>query len=130
MVLEHNATKHLLFKAGLQDWPLDQDGFPLPGVVIRHFRERMKYYDPGEKKEKTWTQVDLARRLKVSEVTVRLMETQNQGLDSMKRRRLLASILNIPPVLLGLGSLQELNGYLQYYPEGELASVSAPGGLK
>jgi tetratricopeptide (TPR) repeat protein len=36
---------------------------------------------------------------------VNLMENKNQGLDSIERRRTLANILKIPPVLLGLGSL-------------------------
>ncbi len=130
MVPEQDATKHLLLKAGLHGCSLDQDGFPLPGVIIRHFREQMKYFDPDEKKEKTWTQVDLARRLKVSEVTVRLMETQNKGLDSLKRRRLLSTILKIPPVLLGLGSLPDLTEYLKHSQNGEIALSSASVALK
>ena len=53
----------------------------------------MRYKDSHENKEKGWTQTDLAKRLGVSEVTVRLMENQNVGLDSITRRRLVASIL-------------------------------------
>jgi len=98
---------------GLPEFPLDDEGFPLPGLVIKHFRERMKYKDSHENKEKGWTQTDLAKRLGVSEVTVRLMENQNVGLDSITRRRLVASILKIPPILLGLGSLDDLAAFLQ-----------------
>src|SRR5713226_8072736 len=100
-----SAISTLLKLAGYPDFPLDDEEFPDPGTVIRYFREKMQYTDPIEGKRKHWTQADLAKRLGVSEVTVRLMETQNVGLDSMSRRRLVADILKIPPVLLGLGSL-------------------------
>jgi tetratricopeptide (TPR) repeat protein len=100
-----------LFKsAGLPAFTLDAAGFPEPGAVIRHYREKMKYEVDG--KERSWTQADLARVLGVSEVTIRMMETQNKGLDSIARRRMLADILKIPPVLLGLSSLSDLEHFL------------------
>jgi transcriptional regulator with XRE-family HTH domain len=64
----------------------------------------MKYRD-RDGKEKHWTQTELAQRLGITEVMVNIMENQNKGLDSLERRRTLATILRIPPVLLGLGSL-------------------------
>src|SRR5712691_11409968 len=103
--ISHSLIKTLLKQAGLPDFALDKEGYPDPGTIVRYFREKMKYLDSSDGKEKSWTQTDLAKRLSVSEVTVRLMENNNTGLDSIARRRLLASILKIPPVLLGLGSL-------------------------
>jgi hypothetical protein len=107
-----SAISALLKHAGYPDFPLDDEGFPVPGAVIRHFREKMYYTDPIDGKQKRWTQTDLAKRLGVSEVTVRLMETQNVGLDSISRRRVVTDILKIPPALLGLSSLSSLSAFL------------------
>ncbi|MGH2507657.1 MAG: helix-turn-helix domain-containing protein [Ktedonobacteraceae bacterium] len=115
MVPIQETVHNLMTQAGLPNFPLDKDGFPAPGAVIRHFREQMKYIDPPADKEKRWTQVDLAKRLRISEVSIRLMETQNKGLDSIGRRRVLADILKIPPVLLGLGSLADLMEFLNHH---------------
>lgn len=111
-------------RAGFPDFPLDDEGFPLPGSVIKYYRDKMKYRDPIDGKEKSWTQADLAKRLAISEVMVRLMETQNASLDSITRRRLLADLLKIPPVLLGIGTLDELMEFLKHHEEGT-ASLSA-----
>lgn len=90
--------------------PFDRgnDGYPLAGQVIKHYRER-KYqqarhvrYTPGEEQ---WTQHGLAEALGVSEFTVRKMENYHKGLDPITRREALSFILSIPPVLLGLDSL-------------------------
>jgi transcriptional regulator with XRE-family HTH domain len=97
-----------LSEAGLPQFKLDRYGFPLSGQVIKYYREQMKYIDPETGKEKHWTQADLARRLGVTELMVRLMETKDKGLDSVERRRVLAALLKIPPALLGLSSLGEL----------------------
>lgn len=101
-----NAAKaaELLLKAGLPQFELGTDGYPLPGNVIKYYREKMKYTD-RDGKEKRWTQADLARQLGLTEIMVNLMEKQNKGLDSIERRRTLATILRIPPALLGPGSL-------------------------
>jgi tetratricopeptide (TPR) repeat protein len=116
-----SSISALLKKAGFPDFPLDDAGFPEPGSVIRYFREQMRYNDPISGIEKHWTQTDLAKRLGLSEVTVRLMETQNMSLDSISRRRVLADILKIPPLLLGLGSQRDLSEFLN-----GLASTSHP----
>ncbi|HEY1249280.1 MAG TPA: helix-turn-helix transcriptional regulator [Nitrososphaera sp.] len=97
-------TLELLSQAGLPQFELGLDGYPLPGKVVKYYREQMKYTD-RDGKEKHWTQAELAERLGLKEVMVNLMENKNQGLDSIDRRRTLATILRIPPVLLGLGSL-------------------------
>lgn len=86
---------------------LGVDGYPSPGKVIKYYREHKTYTDT-DGKEKRWTQADLAHQLHISEIMVNLMENKNQGLDSVERRRALVSILRIPPVLLGLGSLDQI----------------------
>ncbi len=101
---EKQDTRELLAQAGLPQFELGQDGYPLPGKVVKYYREHMKYTD-RDGKEKHWTQTELAQRLDLSEVQVCNMENHHQGLDSLERRRTLITILRIPPVLLGLGSL-------------------------
>ncbi len=102
---EKMKTLELLSQAGLPQFELGADGYPLPGKVVKYYRERMRYRNTNDEKEKHWTQADLGQRLDLSEVQVCNMENHNQGLDSVERRRTLATILRIPPVLLGLGSL-------------------------
>jgi DNA-binding XRE family transcriptional regulator len=80
---------------------------------IFFYTQKMKYAD-RDGKVRSWTQADLAQRLGVSEVTVRLMETQGKGLDSIERRRAIAEILKIPPMLLGLASLEDLLALLEH----------------
>jgi transcriptional regulator with XRE-family HTH domain len=88
--------------ASVADIPRDEDGFPVAGLVVRHYRNK-----------KGWTQEQLARKLGTKDLMVRMMETKNQGLDSIERRRLLCKILGIPPIVLGLGSLEQLERVLQ-----------------
>ncbi len=102
---------------------LDTEGFPLPGPVIRYYRQHMTYTDK-EGRVKIWTQADLAKTLRISEWSVRMMETKNQGLDSIERRRTLAKLLNIPPVLLGLASIDQLQGLL-HEDKKTLSSISS-----
>jgi len=97
----------ILLRAGLPPFELAPDGYPLPGKVIKYYREQMKYKD-SEGIERHWTQADLAQVLGLKETMVNLMENKNQGLDSIERRRTLAAVLKIPPILLGLGSLDQI----------------------
>jgi transcriptional regulator with XRE-family HTH domain len=76
------------------DWPAGDDGFPVPGQVVRHFRQ-----------SKDWYQRDLAKALGLSEVTVRHMENYDHNLDSLSRRQAIAFVLSMPAaarVFLGL----------------------------
>lgn len=104
--MDHTRIQHLLNKAGYPAFELDTYGFPLPGPVIKYFREQMTYVADG--KNKHWTQAELAHKLGITEWSVRSMETKNHGLDSIERRRTLAALLKIPPVMLGLASLDNL----------------------
>jgi transcriptional regulator with XRE-family HTH domain len=102
----------LLAQAGFPAFPLDTYGFPELGSVIKYFRKKMVYTDI-DGCERRWTQRDLANALGLSEDMVGLMETKNEVEDSISRRRALADILKIPPVLLGIGTLADLETFLK-----------------
>lgn len=107
----------------LPDFRREKHGFPYPGPVVRYYRLKMKYTD-GDGKKKHWTQSELGKLLDLSEASVRMMETQSKFLDSIERRRLLADILKIPPILLGLGSFAELEQLLSKKPDALSTSIS------
>ncbi len=79
-----------------------------PGKVVKCFREHMVYEDQTTGKQKHWTQADLAVLMGLTKVQVCNMENHNDGLDSIEKRKTLATILKIPPILLGLGSLDSI----------------------
>ncbi len=76
-----------------EPWLSTPDGWPDAGAVVKYYR-----------RARSWTQAQLADALGVTELTVRSMENQHAGLDSITRRRALRFLLAIPPVLLGLDS--------------------------
>ncbi len=78
-----------------------EDGFPRPGALIQWSRARAKQLDP------TWTQKRLAQELELTERAVYYLESQDVGLDSISLRRRLARLLMIPPLFLGLASLED-----------------------
>src|SRR5258707_13598253 len=72
---------------------VQKDGFPNAGKVMEFYREK-----------KNMTRPQLARKLGVTARRVQIMEHDNQVFESISRRRALAAMLGIPPVLLGLAS--------------------------
>ncbi len=54
------------------------------------------------------TQAGLAKALGITEKAVREMENYNKGLDSLARRRVLATLLALPPTAIGIVTLEEL----------------------
>lgn len=54
------------------------------------------------------SQKGLARALGITDKAVRDMEKRNIGLDSITRRRMLALLLDIPPAVLGIITLEEI----------------------
>lgn len=80
--------------AGHAAFPAGDDGFPVPGAVVRQYRQC-----------KGWKQADLADALGISELPIRQIESKNMNIDSLSRRRALQFLLNIPSVLLGLDAL-------------------------
>jgi tetratricopeptide (TPR) repeat protein len=72
----------------------------------------MTYIDTLTGQKKRWTQADLGQQLGISALMVRLMEKQGKGLEGMQRRQALVDILKIPPVLLGLTTIEQLTEFL------------------
>lgn len=105
--MEMDKRTNELIQANFPQFESGADGYPVPGKVIRYYREKLVYTDRNGKR-KHWTQADLARQLGLTEIMVNFMENKNQGLDSIERRRALAALLKIPPVLLGLGTLDQI----------------------
>ena len=85
----------------------DEDGYPNAGQVVRHYRLL-----------KGWTPAQLGQSLDKSPRWVQAMEHENAVPEAISRRRALAAMLDIPPLLLGLASidmasassLQEIGG--------------------
>ncbi len=82
--------------------PGDQ-GFPRPGQVLKHYRLLKRKADG-----KPWTQADLAQVLGVNVLAVSEMENKDVGLKDIQRLRQLANLFAIPPLLLGIVSLEEI----------------------
>jgi tetratricopeptide (TPR) repeat protein len=81
------------------------DGFPRPGQVLRHSRQTRLKADG-----KPWTQRDVAQVLGKQELAIRDMELRDIGLNDISRRRFLAQLFDIPPLLLGLATLPQSPG--------------------
>jgi tetratricopeptide (TPR) repeat protein len=106
-----SRVRSLFLEAGYPAFDLDSEGFPNPGQVAKFFREQTTYTLPNGR-VMNWTQKEFAKVLKCSEVSVRLMENNSVGLDSVLRRRLVGDVLKIPPILLGFGSFEQLITFL------------------
>jgi tetratricopeptide (TPR) repeat protein len=72
------------------------------GHIIKCYRKVQSKTDPLR------TQTGLAKALSMTDKAVRDMEKRNIGLDSITRRRVLAQLLNIPPSVLGIVTLEEI----------------------
>src|SRR5579859_1092729 len=77
-------------------------GFPCVGQVVRHYREQKQ-----DSAGRTWSQKDLARHLKLTEHAVRDIERGAVGID-FARRHLLCALLDVPPILFGIVTLEEI----------------------
>jgi tetratricopeptide (TPR) repeat protein len=71
-----------------------------PGQTVKQHR-KMK-----QKNHPLRSQKGLARALSITDKAVRDMEKRNIGLDSIARRRVLALLLDIPPAVLGIITLE------------------------
>jgi tetratricopeptide (TPR) repeat protein len=107
-----NELENLLKQLGLPLSVVDAQGHLIPGQLVKHYREQMKYSEAG--KEKHWTQKDLADLLELKTQEVHRMENYDTGLDSMERREALIELLHIPPALLGLLSFSSTAELLEY----------------
>ena len=77
-----------------------EDGWPHAGEVIRHYR-RKQHMQPKELALRYST----ATRSKATARWILKMEQKNEVPTDINRRRILANILDIPPILLGIASL-------------------------
>jgi hypothetical protein len=75
-------------------------GFPRTGQVIKHYREKKK-----DEAGHAWTQIKLAKHLKISAKGAGDIENRDAGLPDMDRRRHLCEWFAIPAPLLVLHSL-------------------------
>jgi tetratricopeptide (TPR) repeat protein len=80
-----------------------------------------------DNKGKAWTQKNLAKTLGISEIAVRDIENRDVGMD-FERRQFLCKLFNIPPILLGIVSFDEINLLLEKQRNAKeaVASVSRP----
>jgi tetratricopeptide (TPR) repeat protein len=107
-----DATEAWWVQQGFPAFDADEDGFPHPGQVLRHFR-LAKLRTDG----KPWTQRDLAQMLGKQELAMRDMERRGVGLNDISRRRFLAHFFDIPLALFGLAAVPaQGNTHLQVSP--------------
>ncbi len=74
------------------------DGFPNAGEVVQFYREQVKM-----------SRARMAQLLNTSRRWITKMEKENAVSEMISRRRVLAQILSIPPILLGIGIVGEDN---------------------
>lgn len=77
-------------------------GFPRTGQVIKHYREN-KLDDAG----KAWTQIRLAKELKITDKAVGEIENLDTNIDVDRRERL-CQLFDIPAILLGIRTREEI----------------------
>ena len=95
---------------------VSEEGYPDIGQVCRLYRE-LKELKP----------INLAHKLGMTDVAVRGMESKRTGLDSIALRRRLASLLAIPPALMGLDALHsDVSGW--WLKEGFPPFIAGPDG--
>jgi transcriptional regulator with XRE-family HTH domain len=92
---------------GYPDFDEGSDEFPRPGQVTKYYRY-LKKKDNGT----PWTQADLAYVLGVSEQEVRNMENRDRGF-SLERRRFLANLFSISPIIYGVVTRELLEQWLE-----------------
>jgi len=95
--------------------------FPRPGQVVKYYREQKM-----NEKGKAWTQQDLAKVLGISIQSVGETENRDVGM-SYERRQFLSKLFDIPPILLGIVSTEEINLLVaQHHQTNKVAVISTP----
>src|SRR5437763_3271133 len=86
-----------------------KDGFfPRTGEVVKYYRERAM-----DTRGKPWTQRRLANALGIeTDQAVWNLENRDSALD-IERRRFLSRLFNIPPILFGIITLEEIDKLLE-----------------
>jgi transcriptional regulator with XRE-family HTH domain len=98
-----------------------EDGWPNAGEVIRHYRRKR-----GMSADELARNYGEAIGEQVTARWILKMEQQNKVPIGITRRQALMKILSIPPILLGLASLEQVT----YYSTLETKAQSAPTVLK
>lgn len=80
----------------------DEDNYPNAGQVVRHYRLLKK-----------WSPAQLGEAMGKTARWVQAMEKDNQVPEAISRRRALAAILGIPPLLLGLAPIERMGRVLE-----------------
>lgn len=88
------------------------DGWPHAGDVVRHYRRKRQM-----RAEELARRYGTAIQANVTARWILKMEQENKVPMDITRRRLLVSILEIPPILLGLASLEHLTYQPQIAPQ-------------
>jgi transcriptional regulator with XRE-family HTH domain len=89
---------------GYSAFAVGRDGFfPRTGQVIKHYRGQKK-----DDKGKPWTQRLLAQTLGLTDQAVWDLENRDIGMD-FDRRQFLSDLFAIPPVLLGIVTVEEID---------------------
>lgn len=89
-------------------------GWPDFGKVMHYFREKKAQMSVEEFAEK-YGKATKADHSPISERQVRRMEYENEVPVDMNKRRFIANLLNIPPMLFGLAVLEDIT--LQPHPK-------------
>src|SRR5215471_5258692 len=95
------------------------------GTWISTFRGRERWFPEGgtscqvlprerkiDDKGKPYTQKAFAKVLGISEIALREIENRDAGMD-FERRQFLCKLFNIPPILLGVVTLEQVNKILE-----------------
>jgi tetratricopeptide (TPR) repeat protein/DNA-binding XRE family transcriptional regulator len=82
-------------------------GFPRAGQVVKYYRERKR-----DDKGRPWTQKGLAKVLGISENAVRDIENRDAGME-FERRQFLCKLFDIPPILLGIITIEQIEEILR-----------------
>jgi transcriptional regulator with XRE-family HTH domain len=80
------------------EFDVDKDGYPNCGQVMRYFR-RLKGYSASYVADKLGD---------VSERWIFKMESENSVPEAISRRRAICLLLDIPPALLGLATVDDV----------------------
>ena len=96
-------------------------GFPRTGQVIKYYRERTMDHEGFP-----YTQKDLAKVLGITDHTVRELENKDLGIDH-DRRQFLSKLFNIPPILLGIFTIEQVNRMLESEGKGFAVSLAPAG---
>jgi transcriptional regulator with XRE-family HTH domain len=106
---------------GYPAFAVGRDGFfPRTGQVIKHYRAQK-----ADQKGKPWTQRLLAQTLGLTDQAVWDLENKDIGMD-FDRRQFLSDLFGIPPVLLGIITIEEIGALVEEHRAAHKAPAVLP----